>query len=140
MTGRAVSPVSPRGGGGTPRGLRRHGQAGQATVELAFVLPLVLLAAMAMVQVGLVVRDRLAVAHAARVAARAASVEPDRSAVVRAAHRSLPGAEVHIGARPGVGGDVSVTVAYRSVTDLPLVGALFPDPVLRSTVVMRVER
>ena len=52
---------------------------GQATVELALVLPLVVFGLLAILQVGLVVRDQVAVVHAAREAARAASVDPDRS-------------------------------------------------------------
>jgi hypothetical protein len=108
-------------------------------VEFAFVLPLLVLAALAVIQVGLVVRDQLGVVHAAREAARAASVDPDPGRAVRAAHRTLPGADVDVGARPD-GGEISVTVHYTSVTDLPLVGALFPDPDLHATSVMRVER
>ena len=99
-----------------------------------------MLAILAIIQVGLVVRDQLGVVHAAREAARAASVDPDPGHAVRAAHRTLPGAEVDVGARPEVGGEISVTVHYRSVTDLPLVGVLFPDPDLHTTTVMRVER
>lgn len=113
---------------------------GQATVELALVLPLVVMAMLALVQVGLVVRDRLAVIHAAREAAREASVDPDPKRAVAAARRTLPGAEVEVAARPAVGEPISVVVSYRSITDLPLVGVLFPDPMLRSRVVMRVER
>ena len=45
-----------------------------------------------------------------------------------------------MGGRPKVGEPIAVTVAYRSVTDLPLVGVLFPDPVLRARAEMRVER
>ena len=123
-----------------PRVRRGGPERGQATVEFAFVLPLVFVAALAIVQVGLVVRDELGVVHAAREAVRAASVDPDPSRAVRAAHRTLPGADVHVGDRPEVGGEISVTVAYTSVTDLPLVGALFPDPELHATAVMRVER
>jgi Flp pilus assembly protein TadG len=118
----------------------RERERGQATVEFAFLLPLVILAVLAVIQVGLVVRDQLGVVHAAREAARAASVDPDPGRAVRAAHRTLPGAEVDIGARPKVSGEVSVTVHYTSVTDLPLVGALFPDPDLHATSVMRVEK
>ena len=64
---------------------------------------------------------------------------PPRRAV-RAAHRTLPGANVHVGERPEVGGEIRVTVHYTSVTDLPLVGVLFPDPDLQATTVIRVER
>jgi hypothetical protein len=120
--------------------VKQRGEGGQSTVEFALLLPLVVFAALAVIQVGLVVRDRVAVVHAAREAARAASVDPDPSRAVRAARRTLPGAEVTVGARPAVGEPITVEVTYQSTTDLPLVGALFPDPVLSSSVVMRVER
>jgi hypothetical protein len=45
-----------------------------------------------------------------------------------------------VSARPQVGGEVTVTVRYTSVTDLPLVGALFPDPELHASATMRVEK
>jgi Flp pilus assembly protein TadG len=126
--------------GGARRHGRTHREHGQATVEFAFVLPLLVLAVLAVIQVGLVVRDQLGVVHAAREAARAASVDRDPDRAVQAAHRTLPGSDVDVGARPKVGGEISVTVHYTSVTDLPLVGALFPDPDLHATSVMRVER
>jgi Flp pilus assembly protein TadG len=113
---------------------------GQATVEFALVLPVLVLALMAVLQVALVVRDHIALVHATREAARQASVDPDPSAARRAAHRSLPHSHVEVGARPRVGESIKVRVTYRSHTDLPLVGALFPDPVLESEVVMRVEK
>src|SRR5687768_8593816 len=116
------------------------GDQGQATVEFALLLPLVMMALLAIVQVGLVVRDQVAVVHAAREAARAAGVSPDPARPVAAARRVLSEADVEVGHRPPVGEPVSVTVSYRSPTDLPLVGALVPDPVLRSTAVMRVEK
>jgi Flp pilus assembly protein TadG len=116
------------------------GDAGQATVEFALVMPLVLFAALAILQVGLVVRDQVATIHAAREAARAAAVDGDPSRAVAAARRVLARADVHVGARPQVGGSVRVDVEYRSRTDLPLVGPLFPDPVLHASAVMRVER
>lgn len=109
-------------------------------MEFAFLLPLVVLAVLAIIQVGLVVRDQLGVVHAAREAARAASVDSDPGRAVRAAHRTLPGADVEVGPRPKVGEEIRVTVHYTSVTDLPVVGALFPDPDLHATTVMRVEK
>jgi hypothetical protein len=45
-----------------------------------------------------------------------------------------------VGERPGIGGEITVDVSYTSVTDLPLVGALFPDPELHASATMRVER
>jgi hypothetical protein len=119
---------------------RGRGARGQATVEFAFLLPLVVVAALAVIQVALVVRDQMAVVHAAREAARAASVDPDPAAAASAARRTLPGAAVDVGPRPEVGGEIRVTVRYHSVTGLPLVGALFPDPDLHASTSMRVER
>jgi len=113
---------------------------GQATVELALVLPLVVFGMLAVLQTGLVVRDQVAVVHAAREAARAASVDRNPNAAVRAARRVVAGAAVDVGARPAVGGTIAVTVHHTSRTDLPLVGALFPDPDLSARTVMRVER
>jgi hypothetical protein len=138
VNGRRWFPCARRGG--TRRHRTRDRERGQATVEFAFLLPLVVLAVLAVIQVGLVVRDQLGVVHAAREAARAASVDPDPGRAVRAAHRTLPGAAVEVGERPKVGGEISVTVHYTSVTDLPLVGVLFPDPDLHATTVIRVER
>ena len=109
-------------------------------MELALALPMLVLAFLALVQVGLLVRDRLAVVHAAREAARAASVDPDPRGAVEAARRTLPDAVVHVGERPAVGEPITVEVEYRAVTSVPLVGVLFPDPLFRSRVVMRVER
>jgi hypothetical protein len=120
-------------------GERGH-ERGQSTVEFALLLPVVVMAALAVIQIGLVVRDHVAVVHAAREAARAASVDPDPGRARRAAHRTLTDASVHVGTRPKVGEPIRVEVRYRSVTDLPLVGALMPDPVLSAHAEMRVER
>jgi Flp pilus assembly protein TadG len=113
---------------------------GQATVELALVLPVVVLLLLAVVQVALVGRDLVAVAHAAREAARAAAVDPSPEAAARAARAVVPGAVVEVGPRPGVGGQVRVTVHVVVHTDVPFVGPLVPDAELSATAVMRVER
>jgi len=121
-------------------GNRTNRDSGQATVEFALLLPVLVLALLAVIQVALVIRDEVAVIHAAREAARAVSVDPDPSSARRAAHRTLAGATVRVGARPALGEPITVYVEYRSITDLPLVGLLFPDPTLRAQVSMRVER
>lgn len=112
----------------------------QASVELALALPIITLLALLLVQVSLLGRDQLAVVHAAREAARAASVDPDPAAAREAAHRVLPGARVDTGGRPAPGRPLTATVTYRSPTDVPVVGRLLPDPVLSARAVMRVER
>jgi hypothetical protein len=103
-------------------------------------LPVLVLALLAVVQVGILVRDEIAVVHAAREAARAASVDPDPESARRVARATLAGVEVRVGPRPPVGESISVEVTYVAKTDLPLVGVLIPDPTLRARAVMRVER
>ncbi len=103
-------------------------------------MPLVVFAALAIIQVALVVRSQLAVIHAARESVRVASVEPDSARARDAARRVLRGASVTVGARPEVGEPITVEVQLHYVTDLPLVGPLFPDPTLHARAVMRVER
>jgi Flp pilus assembly protein TadG len=113
---------------------------GQATVELALALPVILVLVLVLVQATLVLRDQLVVVHAAREAARATSVEPDRSRAQAAAEAVLPGAEVRLGRRPPVGELVAVEVHYRSPTAVPVVGPLLADVALQAEAVMRVER
>jgi len=107
---------------------------------LALVLPVVVLLLLAVIQVALVGRDQLATVHAARVAARVAAVEPNGARVKASVDRAMPGARVEIGPRPEVGGLLEIVVVYRSITALPLVGPLMPDPELRVRATMRVER
>ena len=68
-----------------------HRERGQATVEFALLLPLVVMVALAVVQVALIVRDHVGTVHAAREAARAASVDPDPTRATRAARHVLAG-------------------------------------------------
>lgn len=113
---------------------------GQATVEMALIMPLVVLAMLAVIQVALVVRAQVLVVHAAREAARTASVDRDPTRAVAAARRVVAGATVDQGARPGIGEPHRVTVRTRYRTALPLVGILFPDPELSASAVMGIER
>ena len=135
--GRGAGP--PRSGGAGCRGPagREHGQ---ATVELVLAFPVVLVLVVAVVQAMLVVRDQLVVVHAAREAARAASVHPDPSRPAAAAAAVMPGTVVRPLRRPPPGELVTVEVVYRSPTDLPVVGPLLPDPELSARAVMRVEQ
>ena len=119
-------------------------QRGQAAVELALVLPLVALLALALVQVALVVRDQVRITFGAREGARQAAVEDDEASVRRAVAVStrLDGdrLEVDVGRRGPPGSRVTVRVAYRAPTDLPLVGRLVGDVHLEGVAAMRVER
>jgi len=122
----------------------RARERGQAAVELALVLPFVVVLLLALVQLGVVVRDQILVVHAAREAARAAAVDKDPAAAETAAAdgSGLPAARLHVDVtgRGAPGSRVAVTVAYRSPTDIPLVGAAVRDLTLRGHATMRVER
>lgn len=120
-----------------------RGQRGQATVELTLLLPVVAAVLLAVVQVGLVVRDQVLVVHAAREAARAASVDPS-PATARDAAAAATGLDpgrlrVTVGPQRASGERVTVTVAYAAPTRVPIVGLLVGDLRLRAEVTARVE-
>jgi Flp pilus assembly protein TadG len=116
---------------------------GQATVELALVLPVVVFLTLAVGQVAVIGVDSILVHHAAREAARAAAVEPAvgpaRSAARGAAALDGDRLDVQLSGGTEPGDSLTVSVTYRSVTNLPLVGRLVGDVELSSTVTIRVE-
>jgi Flp pilus assembly protein TadG len=122
------------------RGAREEGQ---ASVELALLLPLVLLLLLAILQVGLLARDAVLVSHASREGARAAATDLRPGAAAAAARRSAgldaDRMEVAVSGSRVPGGRVSVTVSYRAATDVPLIGRLLGEPTMRSSTTMRVE-
>ena len=116
---------------------------GQATVEVALALPVVVLALLLVIQVALVGRAQVLVTNAAREGARAAAVDPDPGAA-RAAASTAPGLDpsrvsVEVSPRGDIGSNVTVTVSYRMPTEVALVGPLVGEPTLEATVTMRVE-
>lgn len=116
---------------------------GQAAVETAMVLPLIMAVALALVQVGLLVRDHVLVVHAAREAARAAAVNPTTEAATSAAlaatnldpNRML----VQTDGGRTTGGLLRVTVSFRAEPSVPLVGRLFPSVTIQEALTVRVE-
>lgn len=114
---------------------------GQATVELALGLPIVCIGVLLVLQLALVGRDAVLVTHAAREAARSAAVEPTGPAARAGALASTTALDPHrldVRLRRSAG-RVTAEVRYRSITGLPMVGALIPDPELRSEVTMLEE-
>jgi TadE-like protein len=108
------------------------------------VLPLALLFALALVQVGLLAKDALVVLQAAREGAREAAVTSDSDRVREAALRGggLPAerTEVTVQRAGGVGQPVTVRVSYRAPMVVPFVDWLFPDEVaVASEATMRQE-
>lgn len=121
----------------------QHREGGQAAVEVALLLPVLVVLALAAVQVGLVVRAQVLVTHAAREAARAAAVDADPAAPGRAARAASPLDPEHllvaVDGRDAAGSRARVVVTYGLATDVPLVGRLLPDLTLRASATMRVE-
>jgi Flp pilus assembly protein TadG len=112
-------------------------------VELALVTPLLFVLLLAVVQVGLVIRDQVLLVDAAREGARAAAVDPAPDAAQRAA-AAVPGLEparlrVTVVRSTGPGATVRVDIVYRAPPDVPLFAGFVRKVALRSTAVLRIE-
>jgi hypothetical protein len=117
---------------------------GSAAVELALVLPLALTAALALLQVGLLTKDALLVAQAAREGAREAAVSIDDARVRQAA--VIGGGlvddrvEIEVDRSGSVGDPVTVRIRYRAPMVVPFVEWLFTDEIgLTAEATMRQE-
>jgi Flp pilus assembly protein TadG len=122
---------------------RVAGERGQATVEVALLVPVVSLLVLAVVQVGVLVHEQLLVTAAAREAVRAAAVSPEPESARRAASTvgglATDRLQISVAREPVQGGAVRVTLAYLSRTEVPLAGALLPDVEMRAEATMRSE-
>ena len=116
----------------------RDPESGQSTVEFALVLPIIAVLALGLVQIGVSVRNQLAVELAAREGARAASVAADTtSAATRAASRitTLP---ITVTAR--IDGDaVAVQEEFTDQRRIPLLGRFLGPLTHTATAVMTLE-
>jgi Flp pilus assembly protein TadG len=109
--------------------MNRRPDTGQAAVELALVLPLLVVLLLGLVQVGLVVRDQVLLVHAAREAARQLAVadtsDNDDNATARRAALAAVGsglrAELLTLAVTERAGRVAVRAGYRAPIEVPLV-------------------
>ena len=115
---------------------------GSATVELALLVPLVLVLLLVVVEVATTARVQIELVAAAREGVRVAAVNPDPARALAAARDALGrnGEDVRIRVhRPHiVGRSAEVTVTLERRVGLPLLGR-FSVP-LRARAVMRVER
>jgi Flp pilus assembly protein TadG len=89
-----------------------------ASVEFALVLPLVLIMGLALLQVGLLVKDQLVLEGTARAGARQGAVSRDDADVTRAVEAAavsldVDRIEVRIERGGGVGTPVAVDVVYQ---------------------------
>ena len=122
-----------------------NGERGTSAVEFALVLPLVLLLLLALVQVGVLARDRLMLTQASRAGAREAAVDASTGAVEEAVRNAAAGLDgdrlrveiVRAGAR---GSPVTVSLEYEAPIAATLAGWLFPESLtLRVSSTMRQE-
>lgn len=124
-------------------GASDRNERGQAAVELALLLPVVVVLLLAVLQVCLLGKDAILVAHASREAARAAATDPDPRAAATAAAAAAgldpDHLDVTVTGRDGPGSRVLVVVTYRAPTTVPLVGPLVADRTIRVATTMRVE-
>lgn len=112
---------------------------GQATVEFALTIPILIVVLLGAVQVFVLLVDRLHLVHVTRDATRAASVSADPSAAVaRVVERTWPDRSVSF--RVNDDGDlVSVEVELVNPTDVPIIGRVLPDVRLTESLTMLVD-
>lgn len=128
------------GPSGTPRAEPTgRGDSGQAAVELALALPLVVVVALGVVQVLAVAADQVAVELAAREGARAAAVAADPGAAAVAAARAAVALDPLDVRASTDASHVTVTATFTSPTDVPLIGRLIGDVDVQASVTMARE-
>lgn len=121
---------------------------GQSMVELALVLPLILLLLMGVVEFGRMFHTYLVLTQGSREGARLAVVGESDTAVINRVERvigSLDLTKIQVQVNPPEKGrvrgiPVAVTLQYRLDLLLPNLFDLFPDPIIiSSTTTMRME-
>lgn len=112
---------------------------GQAAVEFALALPVVIVLVLGIVQVVVVAARHLTVEHLARSGARAASVAADPAGAAQSeVNRVSPLSPITVETR--VTSDlVTVTVRYQESTSVPIVGRAIGDVELSASTTMRRE-
>jgi len=114
---------------------------GQASVEFALVLPLVLIVLLGLLQVGIFMLEKLQVSGAAREGAREAAVTSDRDRIENAAKRAAPTLDIQVEVNRGdQRGDPAVVGVSAPPTEVPIMGSIVAGRPLKSTATMRIER
>jgi Flp pilus assembly protein TadG len=119
---------------------------GQAIVETALIMPLLLMMLMGMVEMGRLSNAYLAVTHAARHGARYGAVGGSNSEIIdKVKYAAVPlnvdNLSVTISPETNrlTGNDLSITVAYPIELIIPVFSGLVNPVNVKSTVIMRVE-
>ncbi len=114
------------------------GVAGQATVEFALALPIVLIVMLGMTQVGVAIRNELAVELAAREGARAASVSANPAGAASSAATAAVDLPISVVTQVS-GRRVTVTVTYIDPTDVAIIGRFLGPSTHRAIATMAFE-
>ncbi len=119
---------------------------GQATVELALSLTILVFFIFAIIDFGRIFHSYLSIEHASREAARIASLGATDSEVVQIAKQSAPSLnsnDLGITISPSIrtrGTYVTIHTTYPVSISIPLLQNVLPDPlVIKGKTVMRVE-
>ncbi len=121
---------------------------GQAMVEMALVLPVVLVLILGTLEVGRIINASLVVNHAARAGARAGALNAQDSEIVSKVNQALlaiDNGQTEIFIEPSevnrqAGQSVTVEVRFPVTMYTPLIGKLLSNPfIVKSEVTMRVE-
>lgn len=125
-----------------------HTRNGQALVETALVLPIIILVLMGIIDFGLMFNNYLVVSNASRDAARNAVVghtDVETNALIANMTSTLDQAKIKVTISPAdsirrKGDQVSVTIEYDNTLLTPIISAIISNPVkLKSKTIMRME-
>jgi Flp pilus assembly protein TadG len=121
---------------------------GQALVETALILPIIIVILMGIIDFGLLFNNYLVIANAAREGARSAAVGSTDALITTSINNmtaTLDQTKITITISPvqavrKKGDEVTVTVKYDNTLLTPVISAIIPNPVhLTAKTVMRVE-
>ncbi|MCX7923419.1 MAG: pilus assembly protein [Clostridia bacterium] len=124
------------------------GKKGQAVVETALILPIIVLILMGIIDFGLLFNNYIVITNASREGARSAAIGKTDSNIVSSvinATTTLEQSQIRVTIYPAEsvrkkGDEVTVTVQYDNSLLTPVISAIVPNPVrLTSRTVMRVE-
>ena len=117
---------------------RRWGEHGQASVEFAMVLPVIVIMTLGLVVVALAVRNELAVELAAREGARAAAVSANPGAAAIAAATRVVSLPIEV-ATTSDSNTVTVSVTYTDPVHVAIIGSLIGPVRHTASVTMALE-
>jgi Flp pilus assembly protein TadG len=117
---------------------RLKGTAGQASVEFALAIPIVLVMALGLVLIGRAVRNELAVELAAREGVRAAAVSATPATAAANAARRAVSLPIEVTTTRDAS-TVTVTVTYVDPVDVAIIGSLIGPVTHSSSATMALE-